>query len=123
MACNTHATFAHQHPVVFPLDSTAAELLRQVAALEASGEGERDRRREVEAALQVGRCPSWAPKHSEALWACVHSTCTCIQPLGATRGVTHDVNGWVPMQEASAIFKRELADKNQQLELLRQEIR
>ncbi|PRW57326.1 P-loop containing nucleoside triphosphate hydrolases superfamily isoform 1 [Chlorella sorokiniana] len=54
-----------------------AELLRQVAALEASGEGERDRRREVEAALQ----------------------------------------------EASSIFKRELSDKNQQLELLRQEIR
>ena len=31
----------------------AAELLCQVAALEATSEGERDRRREVEAALQV----------------------------------------------------------------------
>lgn len=48
-----------------------------MAELEASGEGERERRREVEAALQ----------------------------------------------EASSIFKRELADKSQQLDLLRQEIR
>lgn len=55
----------------------AAELLRRVAEQEAGGEGERGRRREVEAALQ----------------------------------------------EASAIFKRELADKGQQLEQLRQEIR
>ncbi|PSC71060.1 P-loop containing nucleoside triphosphate hydrolases superfamily isoform 1 isoform B [Micractinium conductrix] len=54
-----------------------AQLMRQVAELEASGEGERGRRRELEAALQ----------------------------------------------EASSIFKRELEDKNQQLELLRGEIK
>jgi Tfp pilus assembly protein PilE len=52
-------------------------LLRQLAEVEAAGQMERERRREVEAALA----------------------------------------------EASAIFKRELADKNGQLELQRQEIR
>ena len=57
--------------------SFAGELLLQVAELEAAGQMERERRREVEAALA----------------------------------------------EASAIFKRELADKSGQLELLRQEIK
>ena len=65
----------------------AGELLRQVAALEASGEGERDRRREVEAALQVRRAFTLSLQHNQLL-CCLLRTCSCIDLVPISMCIT-----------------------------------
>lgn len=107
-----------------------------MAALEASGEGERGRRKEVEAALQVGRAPATASCLLTSMaWSAHRPRSKQGAPsppaghLPASLAHTthlhppHPPSSLRPSQEASSIFRRELADKNQQLDLLRQEVK